>query len=237
MAKTYYLGTTKSGAHVGRASGQPYGYTHAATFATHEAGKVVPTSDATFSTNATGAVRNWGSNRGACEVVALAVVDAKTYNAAMGKAAAVRKGQLHPMIASVSSTDHKTVPIAADPRNPAPGTVTPVKIYEVPGKVKPVGEPEAPKRKAAAPTAPLAVEEGGKALNKGDTIVALITRPQGATLDDMMGATGWQAHSVRGFLAAGIKKKGYTASSAKAGGARVYTATAIVPPPAVEETV
>ncbi len=42
---------------------------------------------------------------------------------------------------------------------------------------------------------------------KTDAVVALLSRPKGASLDDMMKATGWQAHSVRGFLAGTVKKK------------------------------
>jgi len=46
-----------------------------------------------------------------------------------------------------------------------------------------------------------------KKKTKADALVALLTRTRGATLDDMMKATGWQAHSVRGFLAGSLKKK------------------------------
>ena len=35
----------------------------------------------------------------------------------------------------------------------------------------------------------------------------MIRRPQGATSAELMQATGWQAHSVRGALAGAIKKK------------------------------
>jgi hypothetical protein len=38
-----------------------------------------------------------------------------------------------------------------------------------------------------------------------------------------MGATGWQQHSVRGFLAAVVRKKlGLTLTSEKADGQRIY---------------
>lgn len=38
-------------------------------------------------------------------------------------------------------------------------------------------------------------------------VVALLRRPQGAGLTELMAATGWQAHSVRGLLSGTIKKK------------------------------
>jgi hypothetical protein len=36
---------------------------------------------------------------------------------------------------------------------------------------------------------------------------ALIARPQGATLADLMGSLGWRAHSVRGFISMASKKR------------------------------
>ncbi len=50
---------------------------------------------------------------------------------------------------------------------------------------------------AISPPAPVAAapaESGGKL----GQLVRLLQRPDGATLDDMIAATGWQAHSVRG---------------------------------------
>ncbi|WP_245412199.1 DUF3489 domain-containing protein [Methylocella silvestris] len=51
----------------------------------------------------------------------------------------------------------------------------------------------------------------------------MLRRPQGATLAAIMTATGWQQHSVRGFLAAVVRKKlGLTLASERTGDARVY---------------
>jgi integrase len=60
--------------------------------------------------------------------------------------------------------------------------------------------------------------------SKQAVIVQLLKRPSGVTLHDLMDATGWQAHSVRGFLSAGISKKvGLPlASSKREDGQRVY---------------
>ncbi|CAN5369699.1 hypothetical protein BH10PSE4_BH10PSE4_16460 [soil metagenome] len=50
-------------------------------------------------------------------------------------------------------------------------------------------------------------------------IVALLRRPLGASLAEMMEATGWQAHSIRGAISGALKKKlGLLVSSAKAEG-------------------
>ena len=42
---------------------------------------------------------------------------------------------------------------------------------------------------------------------KIEQCLALLTTPDGATIEELQAATGWQAHSVRGFLAGTVKKK------------------------------
>ena len=42
---------------------------------------------------------------------------------------------------------------------------------------------------------------------KIEQCLELLTAPDGATIDALQAATGWQAHSVRGFLAGTVKKK------------------------------
>jgi hypothetical protein len=43
--------------------------------------------------------------------------------------------------------------------------------------------------------------------SKQDSVLALFRRPEGASLDALVKATGWQKHSVRGFLAGMVRKK------------------------------
>lgn len=61
------------------------------------------------------------------------------------------------------------------------------------------------------------------AVSKTDTIVALLQRPEGATIKAIMKATGWQNHSVRGFLAGTVTKKmSLKLESEKTNGERIY---------------
>ena len=41
---------------------------------------------------------------------------------------------------------------------------------------------------------------------KKQIALSLLERPKGASIPEMQGAMGWQAHSVRGFLAGTVKK-------------------------------
>ena len=56
-------------------------------------------------------------------------------------------------------------------------------------------------------------------VTKHDRILTLLSRREGATIPEMMEASGWQQHSVRGFLAGTVKKKlGFPLTSSKAEG-------------------
>ena len=59
--------------------------------------------------------------------------------------------------------------------------------------------------------------------SKQDDVIAMLRRPEGATVDEVASATGWQRHTVRGVLSGTLKKKlGLTIASAKEERGRVY---------------
>jgi hypothetical protein len=85
----------------------------------------------------------------------------------------------------------------------------------------------------AKPGEPAAVSSKGKradpGTNKSDAgskqsrIIAMLQSPAGATMDAMMKVTGWQQHSVRGFLAGVVRKRlKLKLGSRKVDGTRVY---------------
>lgn len=70
----------------------------------------------------------------------------------------------------------------------------------------------------AAPATPAAPVKSSKL----DQLVAQLSQPGGATPEQLMAETGWQAHSVRGALAGSLKKRGHSITSEKVGGVRRY---------------
>jgi len=68
-----------------------------------------------------------------------------------------------------------------------------------------------------------APQSDAKRPSKQDEVIAMLRRPEGATVDEVAGATGWQRHTVRGIFSGTLKKKlGLTIASAKEERGRVY---------------
>ena len=84
-------------------------------------------------------------------------------------------------------------------------------------------EPSMPTEQATEPeAAPKArtPREG----TKQATLIAMLRAPKGATIEEIMAATSWQSHTVRGAMAGALKKKlGLEVTSEKVEGrGRVY---------------
>jgi hypothetical protein len=79
--------------------------------------------------------------------------------------------------------------------------------------------PDTPNELAAAPKTRMQ-REG----TKQATLIAMLRAPDGATIAEIMAATGWQSHTVRGAMAGALKKKlGLEVTSEKVEGrGRVY---------------
>jgi hypothetical protein len=58
--------------------------------------------------------------------------------------------------------------------------------------------------------------------SKADQVCSLLARPEGATLNEIRSETGWQAHTVRGFISRNLSKPGRKVRSFEREGERVY---------------
>ena len=59
---------------------------------------------------------------------------------------------------------------------------------------------KAAKTRKAAPTT-------GNKTSKQDQVLVLLRRQQGASIEEIVAATDWQPHSVRGFMSGAVKKR------------------------------
>lgn len=91
-----------------------------------------------------------------------------------------------------------------------------------------VGEPvadtvDAHEAAPAAPTAPSARSASPlpRASSKTAAVIALLTRPNGATLPDLIAATDWLPHTTRAALT-GLRKKGHSITRDKRDGVTRY---------------
>jgi hypothetical protein len=98
---------------------------------------------------------------------------------------------------------HGTTLIATEAGLEAIG-IEPVVASAVASARKPKPPSEA-KRKSdvATPSKPIAIRAGTKQAQ----IIAMLQRPEGATVAEIVEATGWLAHTVRGSISGALKKK------------------------------
>src|SRR6202048_424512 len=66
--------------------------------------------------------------------------------------------------------------------------------------------------------------------SKQEAVIAMLQRPEGATVDEIASAMGWQRHTVRGLFSGTLKKKlGLSLASAQEERGRVYRIAAPEP--------
>jgi hypothetical protein len=132
--------------------------------------------------------------------------------------------------AMTSNTEEQTKTeasaLARAPEAPTKANVAPRKPRIAQSKPKSGKRATPAKGRAKAPrVANRAKAKGAREGSKTAKVLDLLKRPGGATLKELMKATGWQPHSVRGFLSGTIgKKMGRAVNSTKAeDGERSYS--------------
>jgi hypothetical protein len=73
-------------------------------------------------------------------------------------------------------------------------------------EVPEVAEP-APAAAEAAPEAPAATRPTPRTGTKQAQMIEMLKRPEGATVEQIAAATGWQHHTIRGAISGALKKK------------------------------
>ena len=113
---------------------------------------------------------------------------------------------------------NKKAAVAKKGAHVAPATAKATKKASAEKKA-PKGQKKAPKSQKNA-----AARDGSKTAK----VLDLLKRPDGVTLKELMKVTGWQAHSVRGFLSGTLRKKmGLAVTSTKGeDGERSYSVKA-----------
>jgi hypothetical protein len=132
-----------------------------------------------------------------------------------------------------NAEEQATTPAAATVQPPKAAKrphVAPRKRRVAPGKPKSgkkaIPASKRPKSQTAAKQAKPAA--GAREGSKAAKVLSLLRRPDGASLQELMKATGWLAHSVRGFLSGAVAKRmGLKLVSAKSeSGERRYSVQA-----------
>jgi len=118
---------------------------------------------------------------------------------------------------------------AKEPEAPKKAGVAPRRAHVASSKGKSGKKPTSPKKSTKAPKkAKSPKAAGARQGSKTEKVLDLLKRSGGASLKEIMKATGWQPHSVRGFLSGTIgKKMGLAVISSKAeDGERSYSVKA-----------
>ncbi len=160
--------------------------------------------------------------------------------------AEMRQRFVAPMRSTPPDQGLKGGPTAEPPSAPTTSLTSPTKTPEPPAAAAISRQPSARKRGTAGAQGHQAAKKASRRGNqatgrksapktkpqpappdrtKKEIMLALLRHPQGATLAELATATGWQLHSVRGFLSGALRKgMGLKVKSGKReNGERVYS--------------
>jgi hypothetical protein len=116
---------------------------------------------------------------------------------------------------------------APAPEAPTKANVAPRKrrVAASKGKSAKKASPAKKATKGAKVAQPVKTQPGARQGSKTEKVLNLLKRSSGATAKELMKATGWQPHSVRGFLSGTVgKKMGLAVTSTKGeDGERTYS--------------
>lgn len=125
--------------------------------------------------------------------------------------------------AKKGASQTKNAPKAKTGAKGGKATATPKKQAKAGKTAKVTKKPAKSSAKPAAKPARANRATSPRPESKGAKILGLIGRAKGATLAEIMKATEWQAHSVRGFISTAGKKHGVKIESSKSeAGDRVH---------------
>jgi Protein of unknown function (DUF3489) len=143
-----------------------------------------------------------------------------------GVTAETTRKRRNSMTSNTEATETALAPAAQEPKAKKKASVGPRRAQVAPKKTK-SGKKANPAKKApkAKKVAKPKKSAGPREGSKTDRILELLKQPGGVTAKELMKVTGWQPHSIRGFLSGTVgKKMGLAVTSTKGeDGERTYS--------------
>jgi hypothetical protein len=137
-----------------------------------------------------------------------------------------KETKMNPIITEETAASGE-VPAITPPKPSRKGARAPRRVPVAPARGKAQKKAKGAKKSPRGAKKPGSGAKSGSARDgsKAATILELLNRPGGATNQELQRATGWQPHSVRGFLSGTLrKKKGLQVISTKGeDGERTYS--------------
>ena len=131
------------------------------------------------------------------------------------------------MISTAEALENVLAPAAEAPKAKEKASVAKRGAHVAPKKGK-ANKKATPAKKAPKLPRDAKKADGARDGSKTAKVLDLLKRPEGVTAKELMKATGWQPHSIRGFLSGTVgKKMGLTVTSTKGeDGERTYSVKA-----------